>query len=80
LITHPAKFFQEVNRVLKPQGYFMMSSDYLYLSWSVEDYMRHSRLHLVKLAMENGYTVYFIESFGGILTSIYSMVIRYMRI
>jgi SAM-dependent methyltransferase len=79
LIARPDKFFQEVNRVLKPHGYFMMSSDYLYPSWSEEDYMRHSQTHLVKLAMENGFTVFSTESFGGILTTIYSMIIRYIR-
>lgn len=79
LIAHPDKFFREVNRVLRTWGYFMVTSDYLYPAWSEEDYMRHSRSNLVSLACENGFIVLATESFGGIFTTIYSLVIRYFR-
>ena len=79
LIAQPAEFFKEVNRVLKPWGYFMLTSDYMYPVWSEEDFMRHSRNHLIKLARENGFIVLASESFGGIFTTLYCMVIKYFR-
>lgn len=79
LIAQPDVFFKEVSRVLRPWGYFMLTSDYMYPAWSEEDFMRHSRNHLVKLANENGFVVLATESFGGIFTTIYCMVIRYFR-
>lgn len=79
LIADPKAFFTEVQRVLKPWGYFMLTSDYLYPAWSNEDYMRHSQSHLVKLANENNFIVLSTESFGGFWTMIYCNIIRYFR-
>jgi len=33
LIQEPKQFFKEVARILKPEGYFMLTTDFLYPKW-----------------------------------------------
>ncbi len=79
VINNPKMFFNEVERVLKPNGYFMLSTDFLYPKWSDEDFMRLTDFHLRKLCEENSFEIISMESSGGFFTMWYSLFIRFVR-
>lgn len=79
VISEPKAFFKEINRVLKPGGTLLLTTDFLYPVWSDEDFMRHTVNHLNKLATECGFEPKEAESFGGFASTIYALVMRYLR-
>lgn len=79
VIDRPEEFFKEINRVLKPGGKLILTTDFLYPAWSAEDVFRHTAFGLRKLAADNGLEVTAIESFGGFGSTIYMLVMRYLR-
>lgn len=79
VIAEPEIFFREVYRVLKLEGMFMLSTDFIYPKWSPEDVMRHSDAHLKILAEKTGFEVIAQESYGGFHTMFYSLFLRYVR-
>lgn len=79
VIDSPEKFFNEINRVLKPGGKLLLTTDFLYPVWSKEDRYRHTAFNLKQLAENNGFDDAEIESFGGYGSTIYALFMRYMR-
>ncbi len=79
VIDEPEVFFKEINRVLKPGGKLLLSTDFLYPVWSVEDRYRHTAFNLEDLASENGFSNISTESFGGFGSTVYALFMRYMR-
>jgi SAM-dependent methyltransferase len=79
VIENPEDFFAEAFRVLKPGGYILLSTDFLYPVWSREDYHRLTATALEKLARDSGFVNASTESFGGFGSTLYSLIMRYMR-
>lgn len=79
VMENPDAFFREINRVLKPGGRLLLSTDFLYPVWSVEDRNRYTALSLNRLSSNNGFGQVNTESFGGFGSMIYSLFMRYMR-
>jgi len=79
VIDEPEVFFKEINRVLKPGGKLLITTDFLYPVWSAEDRYRHTAFNLEDLANENGFSNTSTESFGGFGSAIYALFMRYMR-
>lgn len=79
VVQKPELFFKEVNRVLKPGGKFLLTTDFLYPTWSNKDHARYSKQQLEKFVVEAGLTVLKSESFGGINSLFYSLLSRRIR-
>ena len=79
VIDKPEDFFREINRVLKPGGKLLLTTDFIYPSWSKEDRYRHTAFHLGQLSEENGFRVEAIESFGGFGSTVYTLFMRFVR-
>jgi SAM-dependent methyltransferase len=79
VIDKPEEFFKEINRVLKPRGKLLLTTDFLYPAWSKEDRFRHTAFNLKQLSESNGFNVEMIESFGGFSSTVYELFMRYMR-
>ena len=79
VLPKPEAFFKECSRVLSQGGQLLVTTDFLYPKWSVEDAMRHTDYSLGRMAGEAGFTVETLESFGGFATMIHSCTNRYMR-
>lgn len=79
VIDKPEEFFKEINRILKPGGKLIMSTDFMYPVWSNEDRLRHTAFSLEQLCTGSGFSNIKIESFGGFTSLIYSLFMRYMR-
>ncbi len=79
VIEQPDAFFREINRVLKPGGKLLLTTDFLYPPWSAEDRFRHTAFNLKQLSETNGFNVQTIESFGGFGSAEYALFMRFMR-
>lgn len=79
VIDKPDDFFTEIDRVLKPGGKLILTSDFIYPVWSAEDRFRHTAYNLRQIAVEKGFTVDSIESFGGFGSTAYALFMRFMR-
>jgi SAM-dependent methyltransferase len=79
VIDQPQDFFLEINRVLKPKGKLLLTTDFLYAVWSREDRFRHTAYNLEQLSETAGLKVDSIESFGGFDSLAYTLFMRYMR-
>ncbi len=79
VIDKPQDFFSEMNRVLKPGGKLILSTDFIYPEWSAEDRFRHSAYSLRQLSGINGFNVESVESFGGFGSTLYSLYMCFMR-
>lgn len=79
VIDKPKDFFSEINRVLKPGGKLILTTDFIYPAWSIEDRCRHTAYSLEQLSESNGLSVEAIESFGGFGSTVYSLVMRFIR-
>jgi SAM-dependent methyltransferase len=79
VMDKPADFFREINRVLKPGGKLVLTTDFLYPVWSGEDRYRHTAYNLRQLASETGFENPATESFGGFGSMVYAVLMRYMR-
>ncbi len=66
VFENPNDFFKEVSRVLKDNGTFLLTTDFLYPIWNApHNYWRTTKFGLEKLAVDNGFEVIAIEAFGG---------------
>jgi len=79
VIADPQAFFNEIYRVLKPGGILVISTDFLYPSWSKDDVMHQTSTGLERLAQESGFKIESIQSFGGVGMTIYMLVQNYFR-
>ena len=79
VIDKPEAFFREINRVLRPGGRLMLTTDFLYPVWSQEDRYRHTAFNLRQLSENNGFQVEAAESFGGFGSTVYALFMRFMR-
>ncbi len=79
VIASPENFFKEINRVLKPGGKVVLTTDFLYPVWSSEDTLRHTSFGLKELCKTSGFKKAEVESFGGFGSMMYSLFMRYMR-
>jgi ubiquinone/menaquinone biosynthesis C-methylase UbiE len=79
VIDKPEAFFKEINRVLKPGGKLILTTDFIYPVWSKEDRYRHTAYNLEQLALTNGFHKTSVESFGGFGSTAYALFMRYMR-
>lgn len=78
VVKDPELFFQEINRVLKPGGTFLITTDWLYPTWSNEDKARYASSELEVMMMNSGLKPTGMESFGGIRSLIYMQKIRWI--
>jgi len=79
VLKEPGRFFAEASRILKPDGYLMVTSDFLYPKWSVEDRQRFTDFTLREMAEANGLKIVACESYGGVLTTLHCLLMRYSR-
>lgn len=79
VIDKPELFFNEINRILKPGGKIVITTDFLYPVWSSEDRHRFTSFSLTEFGKAQGFSNIKIESFGGFGCLIYSLFMRYMR-
>jgi SAM-dependent methyltransferase len=79
VIKKPELFFEEVQRVLKPGGKFLLTTDFLYPTWSSEDRGRYSKQQLERIIGNSGLKVLKTESFGGIKSLFFSLLSRRIR-
>jgi SAM-dependent methyltransferase len=79
VIDKPEDFFTEISRVLKPGGLLILTTDFLYPAWSMEDRYRHTAYSLSQLSEQAGFRVQAIESFGGFGLTCYKLYNRWMR-
>ena len=73
-IYNPQSLIQECNRILKPGGYLIMSSNFSY--WEHEapfDYLRHTQYFFRRAAEENGFVIQELHKNGDGLCSIADM-------
>ena len=79
VIDRPEEFFREINRVLKPGGKLLLTSDFIYPVWSAEDRYRHTAFNLRQLSGISGFNVESVDSFGGFGSTAYALYMRFMR-
>jgi len=79
VLKQPEKFFSESFRVLREDGYLLITTDFLYRQWSEENVMRHTEKDQKMMAEEAGYFVVVLESFGGIHAMVYRNLSVYFR-
>jgi ubiquinone/menaquinone biosynthesis C-methylase UbiE len=79
VIDKPEEFFSEINRVLKPGGRLIITTDFLYPVWSGEDRSRHTSFNLEELSGMADFVNSTAESFGGFGSTVYALFMRYMR-
>jgi SAM-dependent methyltransferase len=73
-------FFEEVYRVLKPNGILMLSTDFLYPIWNAPDnYWRTTTYGLSLLAENNGFEVIRVAPLGGYYSMQGRLLIRFLR-
>lgn len=76
----PNKFYIEVNRVLKEEGQFLLTTDFLYPIWNApNNYWRTTKYGLEKLAEKNGFEIIVLEPFGGYWVMQARVLERYFR-
>ena len=80
LIDKPEEFFREINRVLKPGGKLLLTTDFLFPVWNTEDRCRYTAFNLNRLSESNGFSVESIQNFGGFGSTMYSLLMSYMRL
>lgn len=79
VVKDPEQFFHEVYRVLRPGGYFLLTTDFLYPSWSAEDKGRYSAAELKRLSGLSGMGIAAVEGFGGLRSLQYMLRARWIR-
>ena len=79
VVEKPDLFFKEVERILKPGGRFLLTTDFLYPTWSSEDRGRFSKQQLEKIIKKSGLAVLKTESFGGMRSLLFSLLSRRIR-
>ncbi|MBN2829842.1 MAG: class I SAM-dependent methyltransferase [Candidatus Cloacimonetes bacterium] len=73
-------FFQEVNRVLKDDGVFFLSTDFLYPIWNApNNFWRTTSYGLKLLADRNLFEVLAIEPLGGYYAMKGRLLVRFLR-
>ena len=76
----PDKFYNEVHRVLKEGGHFLLTTDFLYPIWNApHNYWRTTKYGLEKLAEKNDFEIIVIEPFGGYWVMQARILERYFR-
>lgn len=78
VVKDPQKFFDEATRILKPKGKLILTTDWLYPSWSNEDKARYSNIELKAMAEKAGLIIHKIEGFGGLRSLQYMLHIRWV--
>jgi SAM-dependent methyltransferase len=74
------RFFSEAWRVLKPGGYFLLTSDFLYPIWNAPfNFWRTTGFGLEKLAEINGFETVVIIDYGGFWNMLGRVFPRYLR-
>jgi len=76
VIQRPELFFKESVRIIKPGGKLLVTTDFLYPTWSKADRARYSIQQLERFAQESGFKVIKTESFGGFKSMIFSLLSR----
>lgn len=76
VIQKPELFFKEADRVLVLGGRLLITTDFLYPTWSSSDKARYSIQQLERFAKEAGLNVLKSESFGGFKSLIFSLLSR----
>ncbi len=79
VFENPDLFFREVHRVLIQDGLFMVATNFMYPEWSDIDILRHTPNGLNKIAGKTGFSLVAQESYGSILTTLYSIILKYWR-
>jgi SAM-dependent methyltransferase len=80
VFENPNDFYKEVYRVLKPEGYFLLTTDFLYPIWNAPyNFWRTTKFGLQKLAEWNHFKIIYIESFGGYWVMQARLLERYFR-
>lgn len=79
VIQKPELFFMESERILKPGGKLLVTTDFLYPTWSKEDKARYSIQQLERFTHGVGLKVLKTESFGGFKSLIFSLLSRRIR-
>jgi SAM-dependent methyltransferase len=77
LIEKPEDFFREINRVLKPGGKLILTTDFLYPQWNKFDRNRLTSFSLEQLCEMTDFEVLTIESFGGFASTMYKLFNRW---
>ncbi|MFK5857451.1 MAG: methyltransferase domain-containing protein [Bacteroidota bacterium] len=76
VIQKPELFFKETDRILIPGGKLLLTTDFLYPTWSKSDKARYSIQQLERFAKEAGLNVLKSESFGGFKSLMFSLISR----
>lgn len=79
IIDKPEEFMRELSRILKPGGRLILSTDFLYPKWDEHDSFRYTDASLRALAGKTRFSVIAIEGFGGYLTTVHAMTMRWIR-
>lgn len=78
VVKDPQQFFNEAFRILQPGGQLLLTTDWLYPSWSREDKARYSSIELQLMAEKAGLTIKEIQGFGGLRSLQYMLHIRWI--
>ena len=80
VFENPNDFYKEVHRILKPEGYFLLTTDFLYPIWNAPyNYWRTTKFGLQKLSENNGFKITVLEPFGGYWVMRARVLERYFR-
>lgn len=79
VVQKPENFFNEIARILKPGGKFLITTDFLYPTWSDADKARYSIQQLRRFASNSGLQITNNESFGGYGSLMFSLLTRRIR-
>lgn len=77
-IRRPEQLIQEINRVLKPGGTFIMNVPFFYhLHEEPFDFFRYTKHALRSMSEENGFEVVYLEPLGGIPEILADIIAKY---
>ncbi len=80
VFENPDEFYNEVKRILKTNGYFLLTTDFLYPIWNAPfNYWRTTKFGLEKLAKRNQLDLIVLEPFGGYWVMQARLLERYFR-
>jgi ubiquinone/menaquinone biosynthesis C-methylase UbiE len=72
-------FLSEVNRVLRPGGYIVISVPFLYGKHDFQDFYRWTSQGLERVINENGMNVLLMKNRGGVFLTIVSLLSNYIH-
>jgi SAM-dependent methyltransferase len=80
-VQHPGKMFSEMHRVLRNNGYLILTTPCQYgLHEQPYDFFRYTKYGLRMLAEQSGFKVVYIKPKGGMLAIVAQLIMKYVAV